>query len=92
MSITHLNHRKALASLFRHPASHNVEWHDILSLLKHVGTVTEQHNGVFDVVIGDHQIVIERPKGHDLEGDQLRALKKFLSTVGLSPTKEEAES
>lgn len=87
MASAHLNghHRKTLASIFRHPASHNVEWHDVLSLLQSVGTVNERHNGGFDLSIGDHAIVIERPKGHDLEGDQLRALKKFLGLVGLSP-------
>jgi hypothetical protein len=87
MTSAHLNghHRKTLASIFRHPASHNVEWHDVLSLLQNVASVTERHNGGFDVSIGDHAMAIERPKGHDLEGDQLRALKKFLGLVGLSP-------
>lgn len=87
MTSIHLNghHRKTLASVFGHPTPHNVEWHDILSLLQNLGTVTERHNGGFDMSIGDHAIVIERPKGHDLEGDQLRALKTFLSVAGLSP-------
>jgi hypothetical protein len=86
MSIAHLNghHRKALASLMRRPASHNVEWHDVLSLLNHVGTVTERHNGVFEVKVGDLEIDLDRPKGKDLEGEQVRDLRSFLVSVGLS--------
>lgn len=87
MTMPHLNghHRKTLASLFRHPASHNVEWHDLLSLLKHIGTVTERHNSDFDVAIDGHAITIDQPKGHDLEGDQIRSLRQFLAVAGLSP-------
>ncbi len=86
MSIAHLNghHRKALESLMRRPASHNVEWHDVLSLLNHVGTVTERHNGVFDVKIGEREIVLDRPKGKDLESGQVRDLRSFLVSVGMS--------
>lgn len=88
MNDIHLNghHQRTLASIFRHPASHNVEWHDVLSLLGHLGTVSEQHNGAFHVTIGDHDTIVERPKGHDLEGDQLSGLKHFLAMAGLQPT------
>jgi len=87
MSMPHLNghHRTTLDSLFRNPASHNVEWHDVLSLLQHSGTVTERHNGDYEVAIGGHAMIVDRPKGHDLEGDQLRTLRLFLATAGMSP-------
>lgn len=89
MTMPQLNghHRKTLASLFRHPASHNVEWHDVLSLLQHIGTVTERHSGDFDIAIGAHAIILDRPKGHDLDGDQLRSLRHFLAAAGLSSDK-----
>jgi hypothetical protein len=90
MTSVHLNghHRKTLAGIFVHPAPHNVEWHDVLSLLQNLGTVTDRHNGGIDVTIGDHTVILERPKGHDLEGDQLRGLKTFLTTAGLSPDED----
>ena len=86
MTMPHLNgrHRTTLDSLFRNPASHNIEWHDVLSLLQHIGTVTERHNGDYEVAIGAHAIIIDRPKGHDLEGDQLRTLRHFLAQAGMS--------
>ena len=94
MTMPHLNghHRKTLTSLFGHPASHNVEWHDVLSLLQHIGTVTERHNGNFDVAIGGHAIMIGQPKGHDLEGEQLRSLQHFLAAAGLSPDNDVPEA
>jgi len=90
MTVAHLNghQRTTLASLFRHPAAHNVEWHDVLSLLQHLGGVTERHDGDFDVVIGAHAIILDRPKGHDLDGGQLRSLRHFLAAAGLSPDKD----
>jgi len=92
MTMPHLNghHRTTLDSIFRHPASHNVEWHDVLSLLQHIGTVTERHNGDYEVAIGGHAIIVDRPKGHDLEGDQLRTLRHFLAQAGISPDDDAA--
>ena len=84
---THLNghHRKTLAGIFRHPASHNVEWHDVLSLLNAVGDVTERHAGGFDVAIGADRFLLARPHGKDVAGDELRHLEAFLAKAGLSP-------
>ena len=55
MTSIHLNghHRKTLASIFSHPESHNIEWHDVLSLLNYLGTANEGHNGSYDIAIGD---------------------------------------
>jgi hypothetical protein len=90
MTMSHLNgyHRKTLASLFRHPTSHNVEWHDVLSLLQHIGTVTERHSGDFEIAFGAHANILDRPRGHDLDGDALRSLRHFLAAAGLSPNKD----
>lgn len=87
MTAPHLNghHTKTLASLFIHPASHNVEWHDVLSLLNHVGTATERHGGGYAVAIGNDTITLGRPHGHDLVDDELRHLRTFLTKAGLSP-------
>lgn len=83
----HLNghHRKTLASIFRHPLSHNVEWHDVLSLLDHIGTTTEKHGGGLEVEIGSDRCTLNRSRGKDVEGDELRRLRTFLTQVGISP-------
>ncbi len=33
------HHRNTLRQIFQHPASHNIEWHAVTSLLEAVGTV-----------------------------------------------------
>ena len=33
-------HRDTVERIFRHPASRNNEWHDVVSLLETIGTVT----------------------------------------------------
>ena len=63
----HLNshHRDTVAQIFRHPISHNIEWHLVLSLLDAVGTVHETHKGNFLVTMAGETETFERaPQGH----------------------------
>lgn len=87
MTTPHLNghHRVTLATIFSHPAPHNVEWHDVLSLLEHLGTATPRHGGGYTVVIGDDQIQLAHPHGHDVVDEDLRHLRTFLARAGLQP-------
>ena len=84
----HLNghHRKTLASIFRHPASHNVEWHDVLSLLNCLGSVGERHGGGYEITIDANRADLGRPHGKDLTGDELRHLVAFLTTARRTPS------
>ena len=93
MNNIHLNghHRKTLASIFTHPASHNVEWHDVLSLLNHVGHTSERHDGGYDVAVGSDAVKLGRSHGKDLTGDELRNLQAFLTKVGVSPANHPIE-
>jgi hypothetical protein len=86
MTSTHLNghHRKTLAALFAHPAGHNLEWHDVLSLLGHVGTVAERHGGGSNITVGSEHIKLGAPHGHDLTADDVRDLRTFLTKAGLT--------
>ena len=64
----HLNshQRDTLAQIFRHPLSHNIEWHSILALLHAVATVQETHKGHVVVTIGDAERDLRSPapQGH----------------------------
>jgi hypothetical protein len=83
----HLNghHRKTLATIFHHPASHNLEWHDVLSLLNCLGSVSERHSGGYEVTIGTDRADLGRPHGKDLTGDELRHVCAFLTTAARTP-------
>ncbi len=87
MTITHLNghHRTTLAGVFAHPAAHNLEWHDVLSLLNHVGSATARRSGGYDVVIGDDRVVLRHQHGHDLGDADLRLVRAVLTKGGFSP-------
>ena len=41
---THLDHHHQVTvqGIFRHPVGHNIEWHDVLSLLDKVGNIVEE--------------------------------------------------
>jgi hypothetical protein len=78
-------HRDTLASIFRHPTSHNIEWHDVLSLLEAVGSVQERHDGKYTVTVGTVTEVIERPRHKDIDTDEVADLRRMLSQAGYGP-------
>jgi thiamine biosynthesis lipoprotein ApbE len=91
---THLNnaHRDTLSRLFQHPASHNIEWHDMLSLLEAVGSVEERHDGKFVVTVGAETETLERPRDKDIDVQQLVDLRRMLTNAGYASGLEHADS
>ena len=79
------SHRDTLSELFRHPTSHNVEWHDVISLLQSVGTVEERHDGKYQVAIGPDRIILERPLHKDIDESTVVDLRRMLRDAGLEP-------
>jgi hypothetical protein len=84
---THLNnhHRDTLRKVFDHPTSGNIEWRQVLSLLEAVGTVTEEHNGMFKVALGPETEVFERPHSKDVDERMVLDLRRMLREAGFSP-------
>jgi hypothetical protein len=80
----HLNnqHRDTVAKILQHPASHNVEWHDVLSLLQYIGQVDERHDGRFEVTIGGETEVLDKPRHKDIDEQQVVDLRRMLSAAG----------
>lgn len=76
-------HRNTLEKIENHPASGNVEWRQVLSLLEAVGTVAEEHNGRFRVTLGGETEVFDRPKGKDVDAQMIVDLRRMLSHAGL---------
>jgi len=82
------HHKKTLEKIFGHPVSHNIEWHDVLSLLEYVGTVEQQHDGRFKVTVGARTVVFDspRPRHADvLDDGQVVDLRKLLADAGMNP-------
>ena len=83
----HLNnhHRDTLVKIFQHPTSHNIEWHDVLSLLQAVGTVEERHEDKYHVEIKGAHHVFNRPKHKDIDVQQVIDLRHALTDAGITP-------
>lgn len=76
--------RDTLAHIFRHPLSHNLEWHAVNSLLQAVGQVQETHKGHLLVTVGGETETFE-PRHKDIDAEQLTLLRKLLAKTGYSP-------
>jgi hypothetical protein len=79
------HHRATVAKIFGHPTSHNVQWHDVFSLLRGVGANVEIHEARFTVTTGAETEGFERPKGHDLDEQALIDLRRMLTDIGVTP-------
>ena len=80
----HLNnrHRDTVAKILQHPASHNVEWHAVLSLLQYIGQVDERHDGRFKVTIGGETEIFDKPKHKNIDEQQVVDLRRMLRAAG----------
>ena len=78
-------HRDTLEKLFNRPSSGNVEWRQVLSLLKAVGATREEHNGKLKVTLGSETEVFERPRGKDIDQQTAVDLRRMLTNADLAP-------
>jgi hypothetical protein len=80
----HLNNRhgNTLRQIFQHPASHNIEWRSVLSLLEAVGTVEERHDGKLSVTLGPETEVFEPPADKDIDTQMVVDLRRMLTAAG----------
>src|SRR5262245_21381210 len=87
----HLNnphHRQTLLQTFQHPASHNIEWHAMLSLLDAVGSVELRHDGEYAVHIAAETAFLGPRQGKDLDVDQVLVVRRLLTAAGYGPVVE----
>jgi hypothetical protein len=79
------HHRKTVEKLFSHPTSHNIQWHDVLSLLTAVAEVEETHDGRFRVALGGETQTFDVPRGPDIDTQQVVDLRRMLTEAGYAP-------
>ena len=76
------HHRDTLQQIFQQKTNHNVEWHDVVSLLEAVGTIEQRHDDMFQFRIGQETQVLRRPSDKDIDGQQLVDLRRILTSAG----------
>lgn len=79
------NHRNTLRQITEHPTSSNVEWHDVLSLLRAVGDVTVEHNSKVKITVGTETIVVSPPRQKTIDEDLLVELRRLLHAADYAP-------
>src|SRR6478609_8547307 len=82
------HHRETVQKILDHPASGNVEWRQVLSLLEAIGEVEEEHNGKFKVKLGPETEVFHAPHGKDVDEQTIVDLRRMLDQAGYA---DEAE-
>jgi hypothetical protein len=79
------HHRATVERIFNHPVSHNIQWHDVLSLLESVATVTGEHDGRYTVTLGSETQTFDAPRRHDIDEQQVIDLRRMLRGAGITP-------
>ncbi len=83
---THLgsHERRTALAILSHPASGNIEWRNVISLLESAGEVSEERNGKFKVTLGGETEVLERPTGKDIDEQMVVDLRRMLAGSGIT--------
>ena len=76
-------HRDTVGQIFSEPASHNIEWREVVSLLEAVGTVTDEHNGKLRISLGQETEVFSPPHGKDVDIQMVVDLRRMLGAAGV---------
>ena len=79
------SHRLTIAKIFGHPMNHNIQWHDVCSLLARFGEVHETHRGNWAVTIDNTTVSFGSTRTRDLTEDQVVKVRGFLRSVGWTP-------
>jgi hypothetical protein len=86
------HHRTTLRQIFQHPASHNIEWRSVISLLDTVGSVTEHHDGKLTVTLGGETEYLDPPAHKDIDTQMVVDLRRMLGKAGFGAEAADAES
>jgi hypothetical protein len=77
------HHQATVEKILGHPMSHNIQWHDVLSLLESIGHVTEERDGRFRVTLGSETQTFDAPRHHDIDEHQVVDLRRMLRGAGI---------
>ncbi len=77
-------HTHTMGRVFQHPASHNLEWRDVIALMEHLGTVQVQENGHLAFAVNGVTEVFRRNREKDVsEIQEVLDLRHFLERAGV---------
>ena len=75
-------HWRTYETIFQHPVSHNLGWHDVHALLRQLGQVEEEPNGNLKVTRNGQTLVLPPTRTKDVaETDELMKIRNFLKRL-----------
>jgi hypothetical protein len=80
-------HQKTLTLIFENPVRSDVNWADIVALLKYMGAEISQGKGSrVRIVLNDIRAVFHRPHpGRETDKGALKSMRRFLVEAGVKP-------
>lgn len=87
-------HLRTFETIFQHPVSHNLQWHDVYALFRHLGQVVEESNGHFKVTLHGQTVVFLPPRKKDISDvEEVMKIRHFLErTAQPAPAATAAET
>lgn len=80
------SHLRAYNTIFQHPITHNLGWHDVLALFRHLGTVEVEHNGHTKLTRNGQTLVLHPHHSKDVAGtEEVLILRHFLERSDILP-------
>jgi hypothetical protein len=76
------DHRTTLEKILRHPASGDIEWPQVRSLLEAVDATTEEPNGKIRVTLVGETEVLQPPRGKDIDPAMIVDLRRMFTSPG----------
>ena len=78
-------HKRVLKAIFQEPASSNIHWRDIESLLHHLDIVVQSTHGArLHVVLNGVEGMLHRPHHSGVYSKhEIRELRKYLTSAGI---------
>lgn len=72
-------HQTTYKAIFQHPIAHNLQWHDVRSMLESLAEVTEEHNGNLKFTRHGEVLIFHPPKHKDLsDTKEVMQIRHFL--------------
>jgi hypothetical protein len=86
-------HENLMHVIFEGPASANVHWREVESLLSHLGAKLEPHHGAsFRVVLNGVEGFLHRPhNSNTCTKQEIRHLRDYLASAGVTLSQYEAD-
>jgi len=73
------SHLRTYNTIFQHPVSHNLQWHDVYALFRHLGQVESETNGLQKVTRNGQTLMLHPPHGKDVSDTaEVMTLRHFL--------------